>query len=279
VIHVACFSGGKDSTAVLLWLRDRGVEFIPLFLDTGWEHPITYAYLAEVNRTLLDGKLVTVRSTEYRGGFAELVVKRQIVPGVHSRFCTEELKVVPLWRFIESLDDEVTVYQGIRAEESQARADLPPRQWANEAGGYWIERPLFDWTHQQVFALLKQHGVPPNPLYLLGARRVGCWPCIMVSKAELKALLRGTPGLQHRLEQLEAELNAGRPASEYRSFFRSDYIPERFCSLRIVTKDGRTMVAPTAADVCSYLEETDAQQLALFAEPPSRCLSVYNLCE
>lgn len=34
---VASVSGGKDSTAMCLWLQEQGLEFTPVFLDTGWE--------------------------------------------------------------------------------------------------------------------------------------------------------------------------------------------------------------------------------------------------
>ena len=36
---VASVSGGKDSTAMVLHLRDLGVDFRAVFMDTGWEHP------------------------------------------------------------------------------------------------------------------------------------------------------------------------------------------------------------------------------------------------
>lgn len=35
---VANVSGGKDSTAMALFLIDQGVDFEPVFCDTGWEH-------------------------------------------------------------------------------------------------------------------------------------------------------------------------------------------------------------------------------------------------
>lgn len=41
--HVVCFSGGKDSTALVLWAKENLAEFITVFCDTGWEHKITYA--------------------------------------------------------------------------------------------------------------------------------------------------------------------------------------------------------------------------------------------
>ena len=47
MIILSC-SGGKDSTAAGLLLRERGIEFSAIFCDTGWEAPETYAYLRDV---------------------------------------------------------------------------------------------------------------------------------------------------------------------------------------------------------------------------------------
>lgn len=275
--HVVCFSGGKDSTALVCWAKENLEEFETVFCDTGWESPITYAYIQEINDRLLNGRLIVLKSEKY-AGFEDLVLRRKIVPGIRSRFCTQGLKVFPLHDYYESLDDEVTSYQGIRADESARRRMMPEEQWVDDAGGYLIKRPLFHWTAEQCFAIAAKYGIQPNPLYLLGAKRVGCWPCIMVGKKELRNLFENTPGLLERLESLEAKLNEGREALDWRSFFRTDYIPSRFCSRRTQTKDGRILGAPTARDVHDYLMSIDKDQPSLLDEG-SGCLSFYNLCE
>lgn len=276
--HIIGFSGGKDSTALLCWAKENLPEFTAVFCDTGWEHPVTYAYVEEVNRQLLGGSLLVLKSKKYEG-FADLVKRRGIVPGIFSRFCTQELKVFPLHDYFETLDEEVVSYQGIRADESKARAAMPQEQWVDDAGGYTIKRPLFHWTAEQCFALAKKHGIKPNPLYLMGVKRVGCWPCIMVNKRELKALFTRTPGLLERLVELETALNEGREEKDYRTFFRTDFLPERFCSLRIVTKDGRIVAACSATDVFRYLQTRTYKELEALDEPARSCVSWYNLCE
>lgn len=41
MIRVVQFSGGKDSTALVLWAREQWKDdFLPMFSDTGWEHPM-----------------------------------------------------------------------------------------------------------------------------------------------------------------------------------------------------------------------------------------------
>lgn len=275
MIHLAAFSGGKDSTAVLCWLIEQEIEFTAVFCDTGWEHPLTYAYVEEINQQLLGGKLVTLKSDKY-DGFRDLVIKRHRIPGARSRFCTDELKVFPMHRYIEQQEEDCTVYQGVRADESAKRSTMPMREFVDDAGGYWIERPLFNWTAQECFDIAKRHGVKPNPLYLLGAGRVGCWPCVMVSLRELKALLKTTPEIKARLIELEAAMYIACPELGS-TFFRAGTIPERYCTKPHTTKDGRQMLVPRAEDVFRYLESVDEDQLPLFETP--RCMSVYNLCE
>lgn len=297
--HIVCFSGGKDSTALILWAKENLPEFIAVFCDTGWEHPITYAYIEEINHSLLDGTLVRLKSQKYtprkpqplhnnpsnrdlyrfqrvvhryneelgRAGFVQMSLKKGRVPSPKARFCTEELKVKPMIAWLKTIDDEITVYQGIRADESQARARMRSREWSDDYDA-WVERPLMKWSATDCFDLMKLHGVKPNPLYLMGAGRVGCFPCVMVNMRELKAYLSGEvgPELKRRLFQLEPMVG--------RSFFEPTYIPERFCT-GFDEKSRKPF--PWAADVFRYIESVDEDQLPMF--PTRSCMSVYNLCE
>jgi 3'-phosphoadenosine 5'-phosphosulfate sulfotransferase (PAPS reductase)/FAD synthetase len=42
---IASVSGGKDSTAMCLHLKEQGLEYRAVFMDTGWETQAVYDYI------------------------------------------------------------------------------------------------------------------------------------------------------------------------------------------------------------------------------------------
>jgi 3'-phosphoadenosine 5'-phosphosulfate sulfotransferase (PAPS reductase)/FAD synthetase len=291
MIHLAAFSGGADSTALLLWMREQGIEYTAVFCDVGWESPLTMAYVEEINQQILGGRLVVLKSRKYSRGMVDLVAGKGRVPSAKARFCTDFLKVRPMIEFIAAQNDEVTLYQGFRREESHARSCLPIKQWSEDFDCY-VVRPLLDWTKDQCFALLSKHGVKPNPLYLLGAKRVGCFPCVLITHGELRRLSRSCPEIWDRMAELERHANG-------RSFFPPNYIPKRFQSGRSMNARCDTCAAedtgvlancpnckgtgkvvtsyPTLEDVRKYV--LNQEEASLF-DGPTFCMSIYGrLCE
>ena len=263
-------SGGKDSTATALFLIEKEIEFIPVFSDTGWEHEITLEYLEYLNEKIFNGKLVTIKSEIYPNGMRDLIKKKKRVPSAKARFCTGPLKTKPMidWLYMQNPEIEI-VYQGIRAEESKDRADItkyPPREFADYYNCY-VERPILEWTVQQVFNIHKKHNIKPNPLYRMGASRVGCFPCVMCNHEDLKNVQNFLPEVWDRVDELEKI--AGR------SFFPPKYIPKRFHT-GFDEKSRKSY--PVASDVKKYLAGVESAGQISFQEP-SKCVSIYNLCE
>lgn len=197
----ASISGGKDSAALSLWLTEQGIEHNRVFANTEWEHPLTYKYLrGELTRII--GPIDEVKCE--KGGFADRVLAKGTFPGRLRRWCTEELKTKPLALYLLALDSPINAV-GIRGAESSARAAMPRWEYW-KAGDCDVWRPLKAWTEQDVIDIHAAHGLLPNPLYLKGARRVGCWPCIFSRKSEIRQVAELTPERIDEIRDLEAKV-------------------------------------------------------------------------
>jgi 3'-phosphoadenosine 5'-phosphosulfate sulfotransferase (PAPS reductase)/FAD synthetase len=204
MITVLSLSGGKDSTAAGLFLREQGIDHVRVFNDTGWEHQALYDHLDYLEEQLgpiirisglidvPEGWKEEVTAIEAKLGrpsaMVRWVIKKAIFPSRVVRFCTQELKVKPFLKWAREQDDDILNVVGIRAEESAARAGLAEREAMPGAEDIEVWRPLIRWTLADVVDIHARHNVLPCRLYLEGATRVGCWPCIMANKAELAML-------------------------------------------------------------------------------------------
>lgn len=201
---VASVSGGKDSAAMSLYLHELGIEHDRVFLDTSWESPITYEYLrGELQRVL--GPITWIRGPRT---MEELIRHKGMFPSRRIRFCTQLLKVFPMANYLRerlSAGEEVVNAVGIRAAESIARSQLGEWEW-QDAFDVEVWRPILRWTEQEVIEIHHRHGLRPNPLYLLGATRVGCWPCIFARKSEIRLVADTEPARIVRLRVLEEEI-------------------------------------------------------------------------
>ena len=202
---VANVSGGKDSTALSLWLTEQGIEHRRVFADTGWEHPATYEYIDQIEKVI--GPIDRVGNPL---GMVGLIEKKGMFPGRTRRYCTDELKVRPIRAYLETVDPEwkAITARGIRADESSARAKLGEWEHDGNAMERWVWRPLITWTLDDVIGIHKRHGIAPNPLYLRGAERVGCWPCVYARKSEIKMIAEESPGRIDEIERLESVVSA-----------------------------------------------------------------------
>ena len=190
--HIVSISGGKDSAALAVYLRDRIPEVEYLFYDTGKELPETYEYLNRMEGYL--GRPIVRLNSEYDfdhwlsvfGGF---------LPSAQTRWCTKLLKLRPFEYYCG--DSLVYSYVGIRADE--------------EREGYLSSKPniksLYPFKesgicYQDVVQILTETGVGV-PSYYTWRSRSGCYFCFFQQKIEWVGLLETHPHLFWRASRYE----------------------------------------------------------------------------
>lgn len=282
-VFIVSVSGGKDSTATLLAMREADIPHRAVFADTGWEARETLEYLATLEH-LLD---ITIDRVGVPGGMRAKIRARAGFPARMQRWCTRELKVEPLRAYhdrivAETGRDTVSVV-GIRAEESDDRAKMTVFGFDERWGGY-VWRPMIDASVPDVLALHHHHNIPVNPLYLRGHARVGCWPCIYASKDQIRlwaqddpASVREVAALEKECESLRMERNVaepGRYAHEIASFFQS----------RESTKDpatGKRVYLPVHVDAVVEWAQTarGGRQMILIREDSDSGCFRWGMCE
>ncbi|RIH90245.1 Phosphoadenosine phosphosulfate reductase family protein [Calidithermus terrae] len=197
VRHVCLISGGKDSTALAVYLRQTrpGLEMEYVFCDTHKELDETYEYLARIEGFL--GKEVIRLSAGLgeRGFDHHLDMFRGYLPSPSMRWCTRKLKIEPFERYIG--DDPVYLYVGIRADENRE--------------GYISTKPniipVFPFkddgvVKEDVFRILEESGIG-LPKYYEWRSRSGCYFCFYQRKIEWVGLLERHPDLFEKAKAYE----------------------------------------------------------------------------
>jgi 3'-phosphoadenosine 5'-phosphosulfate sulfotransferase (PAPS reductase)/FAD synthetase len=298
-IHIINVSGGKDSTAVYLLALERGVPFRAVFADTGNEHEATYEFVrrlhertggpevewirADFSTEIAQRREYILREWPLKGvpeadvqraaaamvptgnPFLDLCIWKGRFPSTMARFCTQELKVIPVLEQIilplEPTKNRVIQWLGVRADESPDRAKAP--WWNRDDTGAMLWRPILRWTAADVFAFHRKHGLDPNPLYREGMGRVGCMPCINCRKGELKNIADRFPSEIERIREWEGIV------------------------ARASKRSAATFFAPIVDGVPNQVDEVvewsrtsrGGRQFQLGLDMATGCRSEYGLCE
>ena len=203
--HVVSFSGGKDSTAMLLHMLELGMPVDEIiFCDTGVEFPQMYEHIAKVER-YIDREIVKLKPEhDYEYMLLKHIKKNGTVgysfPDSLSRWCTAYFKRDMIKRHFRNKGN-VIEYVGIAADEPKRVKD---KQYPLVAWG---------WTETECLNYCYDKGFDWGGLYNV-FHRVSCWCCPLKSLDELRALRHNYSELWNTL--LDWQHNTWRK-------FRADY--------------------------------------------------------
>ena len=165
--------GAEDMVLTDLIVKGQlGIEIFSL--DTGRLPLETYDLMAKVQEHY--GLKLTVFTP--RAELLEPFVRENGINAFYDsvemrKGCCHVRKVEPLQRALAGRKAWIT---GMRAQQSATRDGLPVR--AFDAGnGLEKFNPLADWSENEVWAYIKQHGVPYNALHDKFYPSIGCAPC------------------------------------------------------------------------------------------------------
>ncbi|AKJ10203.1 phosphoadenosine phosphosulfate reductase family protein [Streptomyces sp900105245] len=207
VRHVLGISGGKDSSALAVYMRDRVPEMEYFFCDTGAELPETYEYLNRLEAAL--GKSI-VRLNADRDFDHWMEVYQGTLPSPQMRWCTKNLKIKPLEDWVG--DDKVISYVAIRADENRLgyvstkpniEAVFPFREDGIDKDG--------------VMRILDEAGIG-LPDYYEWRTRSGCYFCFFQRKHEWVGLKERHPDLFERAIEYEEKVRYRHTAMKGRNY-------------------------------------------------------------
>lgn len=165
------FSGGKDSLACLYLLRDQLDKLTVYWVDAGDGCPETHAVIEAVRPWIPHFVVVKSDSRKWRenNGIPSDVVPSSCHPmgvaygmgrqRISNKFdcCIHNLMLPMHQRMLA--DGVDLVIRGTKlADTGVVPADGPTED-------YTVCLPIKDWSHEDVFAYLKEVGAPTNPVY------------------------------------------------------------------------------------------------------------------
>ena len=215
--HIVSFSGGKDSTAMLLHMMELRMPIDEvLYCDTYMEFPAMIRHVEKIKKIVeKEGiKFVTLKNPmpfkyfllEYQPKRSKKSIEKlggnpkgYSWPFTRTRWCTRRLKTSLLEKYERDLINqyELIEYVGIAADE-QPRLDRESNKNHNH--------PLVDWNWTESDALnyCYDKGFDWEGLYEI-FDRVSCWCCPLQSLKDLKSLWKHFPDLWNELNEMDKQ--------------------------------------------------------------------------
>lgn len=180
-----CFSGGKDSLVALDLAVKSDIKKV-VFCDTTIEFQETLDYIEQIEN-YYDLKIEVVSAPR---PFFDIVHKIGF-PSRSMRWCCKVYKFSPLAIFARN-KNVLSYITGLRGAENARR-----KNYKKIDMNHYIKikqlNPILDWSDQEVWTYIQKYKLPINPLYDMGFKRVGCWPCPFKTKADWNLIEKNFP--------------------------------------------------------------------------------------
>lgn len=188
--HVLGLSGGRDSAALAVYMRDNYPELSIdyFFTDTGKELPEVYEYLSRLEGYL--GKQI-LRINPDRNFDFWLMQNKNFLPSPKARWCTVQMKLRPFEQWIKPLLEDgykIYSYVAIRSDEEYREG------YQSHHDNLIVRLPLKDVGIDKsgVVAILEHSGLG-MPKYYEWRSRSGCTFCFFQRKIEWVNLMEKHP--------------------------------------------------------------------------------------
>lgn len=197
--HILAVSGGKDSAALAVYLKDKVSELEYVFLDTGHELHETYIFLDKMEAVL---GIKIVRLKPKKDFEFWLNIFRGCLPSPENRWCTKLLKIVPYEHYIGN--DKAISYIAIRADENRTG-------YISHSPNIAPEYPFINdgIVKKDVFEILDDIGLG-LPEYYSWRSRSGCYFCFFQRRVEWVRLSQRYRGLFEKACEFETNHSDGR---------------------------------------------------------------------
>ena len=217
--HIVSFSGGKDSTAMLLRMLESGMKIDEIiYCDTTKEFPNMIEHIEKVKKYVKQNYNKEITILKSKNSFDYYMFEHVKTRGKNKgqkgyswpspkiRWCTSYLKTNIIREYLKKYKEkEIIEYIGIAYDEQMRVKDKC--------------YPLINWkmTEDDCLQFCYERGFDWGGLYQI-FKRVSCWCCPLQSINELKKLKRYFPELWKELKKMDE--------NTYRDF-RSDYSVEQ----------------------------------------------------
>lgn len=209
------FSGGRDSSCLLLLAQKVGAEVEAIYMSSGLEIPGSIEFVKEQADKYNLKLHITDPVEDYYGDFNYWVKRFGYFPSHGYTYCSSRLKLRPSRAYLRKLYGHKEMYRvnGVRKKESTRRRAIyknkPPIRKDGDLAGSFIVQPIQEWSSDDVDRFLAENNFEVMKAYdTFGVS--GCAYCPFYQVSIYKKILKVYPNIYDKIIELEREI--GKPS-------------------------------------------------------------------